>query len=50
LVYLHQFNDSSVDFRLLFWGDVERTLELKSDVGFAIDALFHEMGVEIPFP
>ena len=50
LVYLHQFNESSMDFRLLFWADVERMLDLKSEISFAVAEMFRQKGIEIPFP
>lgn len=51
LVFLHNFSDSSVDFRLLFWAaDIDKWLSLKSDVMSAVYTEFEKEGVEIPHP
>jgi small-conductance mechanosensitive channel len=50
LVLLHQFNNSSVDFRLLFWTDISQWVELKSEIIIAIDDCFAKEGIVIPFP
>lgn len=50
LVLVHNFNSSSIDFRLLFWTNIENWVELKSDMILAIDESFKAAGVEIPFP
>ncbi len=50
LVLVHQFNNSSIDFRLLFWTDISNWMELKSDIMLAVDAAFRNAGIEIPFP
>jgi len=50
-VFLHNLNDSSVDFRMFFWAaDIATWLELKSRVLTAIYVKFAEEGIEIPFP
>lgn len=50
-VFVHNFNDSSVDFRLLFWvADNNKRFDLKSKVMNAVYARFAKEGVEIPFP
>jgi len=50
-VFLHNLNESSVDFRMFFWAaDISTWLELKSRVLTAIYVKFAEEGVEIPFP
>lgn len=46
------FGDSSLDLELAIWVDI-RTIavrRLRSDLNFAIDRVFREFGVEIPFP
>lgn len=51
LVFLHNLNQSSVDFRLLFWADdINTWLELKSHVLADIYAALDKEGIEIPFP
>ncbi len=51
LVFLHNFSDSSVDFRLLFWAaDIAKWLSLKSDVMSEIYTAFAKEGIEIPHP
>ena len=51
LVFLHNFSDSSVDFRLLFWAaDINKWLSLKSDVMAEIYTEFAKEGIEIPHP
>ncbi|MCU0395981.1 MAG: mechanosensitive ion channel [Chitinophagaceae bacterium] len=50
LVLVHEFNNSSIDFRLLFWADISMWMELKSEIIIAIDQAFRDAGIEIPFP
>jgi potassium efflux system protein len=50
-VFLHNLNESSVDFRMFFWAaDISTWLELKSRVLTDIYARFAQEGIEIPFP
>lgn len=50
-VFLHNLNESSVDFRMFFWAaDISTWLELKSRVLGDIYKTFKEQGIEIPFP
>ena len=45
------FGDSSLDFELRCWiADVDKRLDVRSDLGRFIDGRFREGGVEIPFP
>ena len=45
------FGDSSLDFELrCFIPNIDNRLTIKSDLNFAIDAIFRKHGVEIPFP
>jgi len=50
-VFLHNLNESSVDFRMFFWAaDIKTWLELKSRVLADIYSTFAKEGIEIPFP
>ncbi|WP_161971804.1 mechanosensitive ion channel family protein [Algoriphagus kandeliae] len=50
-VFMQNFGDSSVDFRLLFWVEsMDVWLEIRSDVMTSIFEIFQENGVEIPYP
>lgn len=44
------FGDSSLDFRLLAWVEVEFRLETESELYVAIYRKLNEAGIEIPFP
>lgn len=51
LIFVHNLNESSVDFRLLFWAaDIGTWLSLKSNVLTDIYAVFDKEGIEIPYP
>jgi small-conductance mechanosensitive channel len=51
LVFLHNFSDSSVDFRLLFWvADINTSLGIKSKIMSEIYTEFAKEGIEIPHP
>lgn len=51
LVFLHNLNESSVDFRVLFWAaDITHWLQLKSQVLSDIYTAFNKEGIQIPFP
>ncbi|MBK0378879.1 mechanosensitive ion channel family protein [Mucilaginibacter segetis] len=51
LVFVHNLNESSVDFRLLFWAaDITTWLLLKSQILSDIYISFAKEGIEIPFP
>lgn len=50
-VFLHNLNESTVDFRMFFWAaDINTWLELKSRVLTAVYVKFAEEGIEIPYP
>ncbi len=49
VVLLHLLNNSSVDFRLLFWSDINFWLDAKSEVILDVYKAFEENGIEIPF-
>jgi small-conductance mechanosensitive channel len=51
LIFVHNLNESSVDFRLLFWAaDISTWLSLKSSILTDIYIAFAKAGIEIPFP
>jgi small-conductance mechanosensitive channel len=51
LVFLHNFSESSVDFRLWFWiVDINTSLTLKSRIMGEIYTAFAKEGIEIPHP
>jgi len=50
-VFLHNLNESSVDFRMFFWAaDINTWLGLKSRVLADIYTTFAKEGIDIPFP
>lgn len=50
-VQFTNFGESSLDFKLLFWVDnVNAAVGTTSDIRFAIDRRFREVGIDIPFP
>ncbi|MFM1851793.1 MAG: hypothetical protein RIS54_1477 [Verrucomicrobiota bacterium] len=51
-VYFIEFGDSSLNFELGVWTQemVRSPRRFRSDLNFAIDRKFREVGVEIPFP
>ncbi|KHK01528.1 mechanosensitive ion channel domain-containing protein [Desulfovibrio sp. TomC] len=50
-VQFQNFGESSLDFKLLFWVDnVGAAVSVTSDIRFAIDKRFRELGIDIPFP
>ena len=51
IVWVTTFNNSSVDFVLKFWvANFATGFDVKSDLMLAIDKLFKENGIVIPFP
>jgi len=51
LVLFKEFGDSSLNFELrCFIRDIDYRIRTRSDLNFAIDAIFRKNGVEIPFP
>ncbi len=44
------FGDSSLDFTVLYYADVEEHIHVRSDLGLAINKAFREHKIEIPFP
>lgn len=50
-VRLVEFNNSSIDFELLFWSDEYMQIEdVRSDLRFMIDNGFRKYNITIPFP
>ncbi|WP_192351032.1 mechanosensitive ion channel family protein [Algoriphagus sp. Y33] len=50
-VYMQTFNDSSVDFRVLFWVEsIDIWIDVRGEVMNAIFEKFAESNIEIPFP
>ena len=45
-----KFGDSSLDFRVRFWVQVEFALQTKSDISISIYNAFKAAGITIPFP
>jgi len=48
--YFLGFGDSSLDFRLLAWSDLEHRLQMESEIKVSINRKLKEAGIEIPFP
>jgi small-conductance mechanosensitive channel len=48
--YFLGFGDSSLDFRLLAWVNIENRLTTESQLKVAINGKLKEAGIEIPFP
>lgn len=50
-VWFKEFGNSSLDFDLIVWiPQPQKILKTKSDLNYAIDKIFREEGIEIPFP
>jgi len=50
-VWFMEFGDSSLNFELLIWiVKPEGIYQIKSDINYAIDKIFREENIEIPFP
>ena len=51
-VYLEQFGENSIDFKLVVWSSEmsARPSRYRSDLNFAIAEKFRETGIEFPFP
>jgi small-conductance mechanosensitive channel len=51
-VFLEQFGENSVDFKLVVWSSEmsARPSRYRSDINFAIAEKFREVGIEFPFP
>lgn len=48
--YFIEFGDSSLNFRLLAWANLDNRLEVESDINVMINKKLAEAGIEIPFP
>lgn len=44
------FGDSSLDFRLLAWTNIENRLSVESELHVSVNKKLEEAGIEIPFP
>jgi small-conductance mechanosensitive channel len=49
-VHFLEFADSSLNFVLRVWTDIDHMLVVGTEIRFEIDRRFREAGVEIPFP
>lgn len=49
-VLAHQFGESSINFRLLFWCNIDTWVNVKSEILINVHKTFSEHGIEIPFP
>ncbi len=46
-----EFGNSSINFKLRFWiHTIDDRVKIRSEVAVIVDRLFHELGIEIPFP
>ena len=48
--YFLGFGDSSLDFRLLAWTDIDYRLSVESELYLSVSKKLTEAGIEIPFP
>jgi small-conductance mechanosensitive channel len=48
--YFIGFGDSSLDFRLLAWTDIDHRLKVESELHVSVNKAIAEAGIEIPFP
>jgi small-conductance mechanosensitive channel len=48
--YFIGFGESSLDFRLLAWTDIDHRLAVESEMNVSINAELKKAGIEIPFP
>jgi len=44
------FGESSLNFRLLFWINIQNVLSARSEVSIALYNRFKELGIKIPYP
>ncbi len=49
-VLAHFFGSSSVDFRLLFWCNIDTWVNVKSEILINVYDSFRQNGIQIPFP
>jgi potassium efflux system protein len=50
MAFFTGFGESSLDFRLLAWTDIDDRLPVESELNVAINRKLKEAGIEIPFP
>jgi small-conductance mechanosensitive channel len=48
--YFIGFGDSSLDFRLLAWTDIDHRLTVESELHVSVNKAIADAGIEIPFP
>jgi small-conductance mechanosensitive channel len=48
--YFIEFGDSSLNFRLLAWVELDDRLEVESEINVLVNDKLAEAGIEIPFP
>jgi small-conductance mechanosensitive channel len=48
--YFIEFGDSSLNFRLLAWVNLNNRFEVESELHVLVDKKLKEDGIEIPFP
>ena len=48
--YFLGFGDSSLDFRMLAWTNIDGRLTVESQINVAINNRLKDAGIEIPFP
>lgn len=50
MAYFIGFGDSSLDFRLLAWTDIDHRLKVESELNMSIEEALKKAGIEVPFP
>lgn len=52
LVLFENFNESTLDFRMIFWADIleDNLAIMKSSVRYKVNEKFRELGIEMAFP
>jgi small-conductance mechanosensitive channel len=50
LILVHDFAESAVNFRLLFWCHIDIWINIKSEILMKVHKLFAANNIEIPFP
>ncbi len=48
--YFIGFGNSSLDFRLLAWTDIDSRLQVESELNMEIQEILEKEGIEVPFP
>jgi len=50
MAYFIGFGESSLDFRLLAWTNIDGRLQVESELNMAVNDALKQKGIEIPFP